>query len=310
MNPCRQTISTLLLTYALSVSIGAQQQPPASEGKPSGPLAEAQQKMREGRHSEALAICRKVLAETPDSYQAHNQAGVALDLLGQYEEARTHFAKAIELALEGDEKSRAMRNMAMSYAFTGDCAGATKYQASLFDQEAAAGKMADAGGVANELARVCLESGNFDSAEAWYKKGYDAALKAPGLSAAQKDLWEFRWEHAQARIAARRGQAADARKHVAAAKAILDKGTNPEQAPFFPYLAGYVAFYADDYKTAATELAKANQEDPFIVSLLAQAHEKLGDTAKATELYKKALTSNAHNLTNAFARPLARKKVG
>jgi tetratricopeptide (TPR) repeat protein len=310
MKPSCQTVSTLLIACALSVSIGAQQQPPAPQGAPSGALAEAQQKMREGLHSEALTIYRSVLAETPDSYEANSQAGVALDLLGQYEEARTHFAKAIAGAPDGEAKSRAMRNMAMSYAFSGDCAGATKYEAPLFDQDVAAGKMADAGGVANELARVCLESGQFDNAQAWYKKGYDAALKEPGLSAAQHDLWAFRWEHAQARIAARRGEAADAQKHVAAAKAILDKGTNPQQAPFFPYLAGYVAFYGGDYKTAATELANANQEDPFIVCLLAQAHEKLGDTAKAMELYKKALTSTAHNSPNAFARPLARKKVG
>jgi Flp pilus assembly protein TadD len=310
MKPRCQTISTLLTACVLSAVVLAQQPPPASQDPPSGPLAEAQQKMREGRHNEALAIYRKVLAETPGSYQAHSQAGIALDLLGQYDDARTHFAKAIEIAPDGEAKSRAMRNMAMSYAFSGDCAGATKYQAPVFDQDVAAGKMADAGGVANELARVCLESGNFDRAEEWYKKGYDAALKEPTLSAAQKDLWAFRWEHAQARIAARRGQAADARTHMAAAKAILDKGTNHEQAPFFPYLAGYVAFYGGDYKTAVTELAKANQDDPFIVALLAQSHEKLGDTAKAMEFYKKALTSNAHNPPNAFARPLAKKKVG
>ena len=169
--------------------------------------------------------------------------------------------------------------------------------------------MADAGGVANELARVCLESGDVDRASEWYKKGYEAALKEKGLTAAQKDLWEFRWEHAQARLAARRGNAAEAQKHVAAAKAILDKGTNPEQAPFFPYLTGYVAFYGGDFKTAVADFGKANQDDPFIVCMLAQSYEKLGDAAKASEYYKKALTSSAHNPTNVYARPIAMKKT-
>ena len=31
---------------------------------------------------------------------------------------------------------------------------------------------------------------------------------------------------------------------------------------FFPYLQGYVAFYAGDYKAALEELLKANQNDP------------------------------------------------
>src|SRR5512143_2295466 len=78
----------------------------------------------------------------------------------------------------------------------------------------------NAGEVANELARVCLESGNADQSATWYRRGYEAGLKEPNITPARKDLWEFRWEHAQARIAARRGQNAEAQKHVAAAKAI------------------------------------------------------------------------------------------
>ncbi len=305
MKLCCKTTTTLLLVYALAVSVAAQQSAPGS----TPPLDEGQQKLRDGRHAEALAFYKKMLADSPNSYHANNQAGVALDLLGQYEEARKHFEKAIASAPDAEAKSRATRNMAMSYAFSRDCAGAAKYQGPLVDEAIKAGKMADAGGVANELARVCLESGDVDRASEWYKKGYEAALKEQGLTAAQKDLWEFRWEHAQARLAARRGNAAEAQKHVAAAKAILDKGTNPEQAPFFPYLTGYVAFYGGDFKTAVADFGKANQDDPFIVCMLAQSYEKLGDAAKASEYYKKALTSSAHNPTNAYARPIAMKKT-
>jgi len=301
----RQTNLPLLIAFAVAISVAAGHAAPQSANL----LEEAQQKLRDGHHAEALSIYRKVLAETPDSYQANNQAGVALDLLGQYEEARKHFEKAIAVAANADDKSRATRNMAMSYAFSRDCAGAAKYQGPLVDEAISAGKMTDAGNVANELARACLESGDIDRASEWYKKGHDAVVKDPSLTAAQKDLWEFRWEHAQARIAARRGNAADAQQHVAAAKAILDKGTNPEQAPFLPYLTAYVAFYGGDYKTAAAEFSKANQEDPFIVCMLAQSYEKLGDAAKAAEYYKKALNGSAHNPANAYARPIAMKKA-
>ena len=63
------------------------------------------------------------------------------------------------------------------------------------------------------------------------------------LDVYKRQLWEFRWESAQARIAVRRENQPDAQKHLAAAKSILEKGTNPEQTPFLPYLDGYVAFY-------------------------------------------------------------------
>ncbi len=42
--------------------------------------------------------------------------------------------------------------------------------------------------------------------------------------------------------------------------------------------------------------------------LLAEAYEKSGDGAKARETYEKVLASNAHNVNNAFARAIARKK--
>jgi tetratricopeptide (TPR) repeat protein len=200
--------------------------------------------------------------------------------------------------------------MAVSYAFEGKADESAKYEKQVFDGRLAKPDFPAAAEIANELARIYLEAGDLDHSQQWYKTGYDTALRKTDLSEADKNLWAFRWENAQARIAARRGQADEAQKHVAAAKAALDKANNPDQARFFPYLTGYVAFYAGDYKTAISDLQKADQRDPFILSLLAQAYEKAGDQADALEYYRKVLTVNGHGPTNAFARPLAKKKVG
>jgi tetratricopeptide (TPR) repeat protein len=123
------------------------------------------------------------------------------------------------------------------------------------------------------------------------------------------DLWNFRWEHAQARIAARRGDPAGAQEHVAAAKAILDKGAIPEQAAFFPQLKGYVAFYAGDYNMALEQLKQANPNDAFIQCLIGQTYEKLGDKDKAKEYYRKAVAATSHNPAAAYAVPFTRKKL-
>jgi tetratricopeptide (TPR) repeat protein len=98
-------------------------------------------------------------------------------------------------------------------------------------------------------------------------------------------------------------------KHVTAAKAILDKGTNPEQAQFLPYLQGYVAFYAADYKVALEELLKANQNDPFIQCMIGQTYEKLGDKDKALEYYQKASAAIFHSSAAAYAVPFAKKRI-
>jgi tetratricopeptide (TPR) repeat protein len=319
----RQLIAPLLAAVCLAVATTATAQPPASsQQQPAAAAADpaatlikqGQQLLREGRHDGALeafvAAADKAPAKTAVRSTAEMQAGVVLDLLGRYAEARKRFAQAIDAAPSNTEKDRATRAMAMSYAFERNCDGAAGYAGPLYERNLASGAFFDAGEVANELARVCLESNSLDQAAIWYKRGYDAGLKELDLKPARRDLWEFRWEHAQARLAARRGQAGEARRHVEAAKAALDKGTNPEQAPFFPYLVGYVAFYTGDLVTATAELQKANQNDPFIICLLAQAYEKQGDKARADELYRKVLTSNAHNPTNAYARPLAKQKLG
>ena len=245
---------------------------------------------------------------SPNSYEAHLESGVALDLKGDYAFAREHLKKAIEVA-PADQKNRALRVMAISYAFESNSTEAEKYEKQVFDALMAKPDFEGAAGVANELARIKLESGDIDGAAKWYQTGYDTAMRKSDIKDGDKNLWAFRWAHAQARIAARRGQHDEAQKQVAAAKAALEKANNPNQVQFFPYLTGYVAFYGGDYKTAITELEKASQDDPFILMLIAQSYEKGGDAAGAKECYGKVMANNGHGPTNAFARPVARKKL-
>jgi tetratricopeptide (TPR) repeat protein len=199
--------------------------------------------------------------------------------------------------------------MAMSYAFEGDCRKTVEYEQQVFDLYGSVKNFFQQGEIADEAARVCIDSGDWDTAYKWYQIGHDTGLKELDIKPARQDLWNFRWEHAQARIAARRGDQAEAQKHVAAAKSILDKGTVPEQAQFFPYLKGYVVFYAGDYKAALEELKQANPNDPFIQCMIGQTYEKLGEKDKALEYYRKASTAISHNPPAAYAVPFAKKKL-
>jgi len=290
------------LAPLLAQTPGSQQQQPEF-------IRQGQQLMREGKLDDALALYRRTLQTSPNSVPANIAAGSVLDLMGQGEEARKYFQAAIESADTPEHKAMSQRAMAMSYAFEGNCKKTIQFEQQVFDYYGIVKNFFQQGEIADEAARVCMDSGDLDIAYQWYQLGHDTGLKEPGIQPARQDLWEFRWEHAQARIAARMGNQSEAQKHVFAAKNILDKGTNPEQAQFLPYLQGYVAFYEGDYKTALEELLKTNQNDPFIQCMIGQTYEKLGDKGKAVEYYRKASTAIAHNPPAAYAVPFAKKRI-
>ncbi len=306
MQKFRPYTSTTCLLFVIALYA-----PAFSQAPPQQPefVRHAQQLVKEGKPEEALAVYQQTLKESPNSLPANIGAGSVLDLMGNGPEARKFFGTAIEVADTPEGKARAKRAMAISYAFEGNCNKTIEYEQQVIEFYASKKDFFQQGEIADEAARVCLDSRDFDAAYKWYKTGHDTGLEQPDIKPARHDLWDFRWEHAQARIAARRGNQAEAQRHVVAAKAILDKGTNPEQVQFFPYLKGYVAFYAGDYMTTLKELKQANQNDPFIQCMIAQTYEKLGDKDKAIAYYRKVLTTPFHSPPAAYAIPFARKKL-
>jgi len=303
------TIAGVVLLVFLGASAVAQNPlpPTAAQPAPQNPLVkEAQQLGTEGNFAEALTLYRKALAADPKLVDAHLGAGRTLDLTGQHDDARQHFATAIELA-SPNAKAQALTAMAVSYAFEAKAADAAKFYERVFADRMAAGNANAATATANAMARVYLESGDLASAEKWYRTGYDTSKQIKDLTPAQTDLWQMRWLHAQARIAARRGNVSEARRHAAALKTLLDKGENADERPQYQYLLGYIALEAGEYDAAIAELEKGNLTDSFVVGLIARAYEKKPDAAKATEYYRKVMAATAHSINTAFSQQWARR---
>ena len=303
----------LLVAIALAASAavcgGRREAPPADDGT-SGLIAQARKLDLDGQQDAAIALFRQALERQPNSFDAHYGLGRALDLTGAYDEARQHFARAIELAPESD-KEQALRMMGIAWTFVGDAAQASRYFQEVFDRRVKERNAAGAAEVANELGRVYLELGDFDNAERWYRTGHETAGRAADRQPWQVDLADMRWAHAQARIAARRGQAEPARRHEAEVERLLDKGGNDDQRSQYAYLRGYVAFYLKQPRAAIAALEQADQQDPFVLLLLGQASEQLGHREnQAAEDHRKVLESSSHAVNSAFARPLARQKLG
>ena len=74
-------------------------------------------------------------------------------------------------------------------------------------------------------------------------------------------------------------------------------------------MTGYVALHTGDYETGLKELQQGNQNDAYVLGLIAQTYEKLGQTDQAMDYYRKVMASTVHNPTTAGSRPLARQKL-
>ena len=247
-----------------------------------------------------------------------------LDLSGETSHARAIFQKMIDTAATPLAKSVAQRAMAMSYAFDGDCSNTVKYESMVIgywatrEQAEPQNAFYQQGEMANEAARVCIDAGDIATADQWYRKGYELGVKEPAPQTHPRSLWDFRLAHALGRIAARKGDKAEAARQIANARHILDGDTTmaAQQERFFPYLVGYVALYSNDLPIAEAQLTKAlamrgNERDPFMTCLLAMTYERMGRQADANSLYKKAYDlATGHNPPSAFVRPLVRKKLG
>jgi tetratricopeptide (TPR) repeat protein len=247
-----------------------------------------------------------------------------LDRDGKTAQARTLIQAMIDSAANPEEKAQAQRTMAMSYAFDGDCRNTLKYEQMVIDywktREQAEPQNAfyQEGEMADEGARVCIDAGDLNASEQWYRMGYDLGTKEPAPQAHPKSLWDFRLAHALGRLAARRGNAAEAEQQVADARKALDgdSAVAAQQERFLPYLTGYVALYTNDLTTAEADLSKAialrgNERDPFMHCLLAMTYEREGKKREADAMYHTAYDlATAHNPPAAFVRPFVRKKLG
>lgn len=297
------TLAAIAFTLALGLACGG---PAPADRSADDLFAEARRFDAAGAHSDAVAVYRQLLDRQPDSFDGHYWIARALDLDGRYEEARTHFSRAIDLSSDSN-RDQSLRMMGIAWVFEANTSEASRYFTEVFDRRMAAGNPAAAAEVANELARVYLESGDLDRADEWYRTGYDTALGETGMSPTQAGLAELRWAHAQARIAARRGRSVDARRHVAEVRRLIDRTGDTDQEVQYAYLQGYVAFHLGESAAAIEALQRADQDDPFIQLLLAQSGERTGDDALASASFAAVLASTSHAINAAFARPVARR---
>lgn len=244
-----------------------------------------------------------------------------LDAEGNHTAARSIFQKLIDNAPDEAARAQVNRRMAMSYGYDANCAKVIEYEEKVIAywqtrrQAEPQNAHYQEGEMANEAARVCHDHGFLDEAERYYRRGSELGNMEPEPRTHPKSLWDYRLAHALARINARRGNETEARRWIGEARQALDSDPKMAEAQeqYFPYLVGYVALFTNDLKTAEAELTKSSTQmsnDPFQVVLLGMTYEKMGNQAKATELFEKAFEmSTGSNPPNVYSRYFTRQKL-
>jgi hypothetical protein len=155
-----------------------------------------------------------------------------LDTRGRTAEARVVFQRLIDSAATPAARASAQRAMAMSFGFDGDCPNTVKYEEMVIaywktrEREEPQNAFYQQGEMANEGARVCIDVGELAMAEKYYRMGSELGLKEPEPRTHPRSLWDYRLAHALGRLAARRGDRAEAHRQIAP-RAVRSTATRP-----------------------------------------------------------------------------------
>ena len=291
---------------AIGFSAGAHAQAPDPEEL----VKQGRALFSQGRHDEAERLYRQAITLNPRSFEAARALGILLNITGQYPEARTHLQRAVSVAPTATVRHQAMATLALSYAFEGKLDAVVREYESLRRQQQIDGDASGAAASARSLGRILLEGGDIANGRKWYELGYQEWKPQSSQPESERLLWDLRWRHMQARVAAREGKIDEAKRMLSEFEALMKKrGRLSEDNGIYRWVSGYVAFYAKDFDGAITALTQGDVDDPFILDMIGKAYEAKGDLTNARQYYRRVMESNVYNLQSAIARPHARAKL-
>jgi tetratricopeptide (TPR) repeat protein len=247
--------------------------------------------MKMGRFDESIATYQKALAIDPNFVASYIGIGCNHLSAGRPDEARAAFAKVMSVARNTGERRQARFWTAASYVHEG---ATDKALAELKAEYALAEADKDPASMSGDLTQmgdVLREAGQYDKALAQYGAAVQVIEQAQvpdELKAAVRRNHLFE----QARVAAARGDVAEAKVKAAAYSNVIRTAKRPFEVFQQHEIAGMIALAENQYGPAAKELAQANQQDPRVLYLTAVALGKSGDSTGAAAIARRAAKFN------------------
>jgi tetratricopeptide (TPR) repeat protein len=253
----------------------------------------AEMLMRTGRFDESIAQYRKALSVDPHFTSSY--IGIASNLMfeGKHDAAGAQAQKLYDSARDDGDRRTALLSRAVTYVDQGRTAQAMQMMQKLFALDTGIGDTSAMSADAAQMGEILLGGGQADEAGKRYHQSL-TLVEGSGLSGEIKDVTRLADHYNRARVALAKGDTAaaraEARQFASGAEATHDIGRSRQSHE----LAGMISLKAGEYDKAVDELAQADQQDPYILYLLATAYKGKGDAAKAKEFAQRA--ANMHIL--------------
>ncbi len=263
--------------------------------------------MKMGRFDESIAMYRKALAADPQFSPSY--IGIASNLMyqGKHEAARQEAWKLHQAARNDADRRNALFTTAVVYADEGKLDQAL---AALKKEQAVAEKISDGANMAADavaMGDVLLEAGRPGEARTHYERAL-ALQQSSDLPPEVKENAKLVHQYNLGRVAVHMKDLPAARKHAAAFMEGASAKKNSGQIRQAHELAGTIALKEKQYEQALAHLAKANQQDSYVLYRMAKAYHASGQEDKAKEMFRRAAQQNTlPNLNHSFVRAKAKK---
>jgi tetratricopeptide (TPR) repeat protein len=266
--------------------------------------------MKTGRFDESIAQYRKALAIDPHFSNSHY--GIASDLMfqGKHNQAIAEAQKLTNAAQNDADRRLAFFTRTVVYADQGKNDLAQKEMERQYALDSRINDPAQMGGDAETIGLILLAAGKPDEAAKRFQQARDLQVNS-SLPQETKDDAELGYHYDLARVALAKQDLAKAKSQAAEYLKGAQAKKNDFRIRQAHELAGTVALADKNFDEAIKELQQANQQDPYVLYVLAQAYQGKGDTAKATETFKAAAESyTLPTLNYALIRAKAKQQAG
>ena len=247
--------------------------------------------LKTSRYAKSIEMYRKALALDP--HFNSSRAGIAANLMyqGKYTVARAEAQKLVKAARDDGERRAAFLAVAIVDL---DAGHADRALQQLGSRYAVAKRGKDVSAMVQDatlIGDVELEARQPDLAARQYRQALQM-MESSGLSSDLKASARIE-HHAQlARVALKRRDLRAAKREAKAYADSAAHGTHPDRVRQGHELAGLVALASRDFAGALTELAQADQQDPYVLYTMARAYEGQRDRAQARALYARVAAFN------------------
>lgn len=262
--------------------------------------------MKTGRFDESIKAYEKALSIDPNFVNSYVGIGNDYLAMGKTDQARAAFAKVGTRARNTGERRLTRFWMAASYVHDG---ATDKAIEELKAGSALAEAEHDAGTLSGDLVQmgdVLREAGRLDGALAKYREAVKV-IEASQLSEPIKAGTRRQSVFEEARLAVAKHDLATAKTKAAEYASLIAARKAPFELRQQHELGGLIALAEKRYAAATEEFTQANQRDPRVLLLMAEAAQGSGDSARASALAQKAAHFNELSFNYAYVKKRAER---